>query len=247
MGSAALISTDLEAPFSKEELAVASRAWESMWVPLRDWARKALPEPGSSEDHAVIAQFARIVPRLVDLLGPRAEMLVGFALVQGAKAIWKQAYEETATERKLGMRWTGEAFDTLFALLALHAPHARMPWEWSVAEREQAEQVFEQVQDWPESLRLLMRLEIETFVAFDLASLQDAREFLVWARRAKRTAEQAASKPPEGSETLPADPRLVKREGVWVLDAPLNAEDQAALDHRQIREESLDRHLGVLK
>ncbi len=188
MGEPALLGPTFTEGSTNPAAAEEARAlFSSGWTSLRDRLRAHPPEADSEEEARAIAEMAHLVISVTERAGAEFARLLGTAVARGIETMWRSEYAETPVERKLGMRWVSEAFNTLLELLETKLRGIEMPPDLPV---EAFRDVIDQVAAWPRPLRSLLRLEVYSFVAFDLSGA-DVDEFCAWARRSATAARAA--------------------------------------------------------
>lgn len=168
-------------------------AWTAWWVPLREQLRHAPPEFGSPEERLALAGFAR---GLVDIMQRFGNVLAPILLREGFarvfEALVREEEAQTPTLRRLGLKFVERAVDVLGELFEAAAAFAApsLPTGDIGGALPSTNEATAQLLDAP-SLAIL-RLELYTFIAFDLVRDEPVDEFVGWARSARAAAQAAA-------------------------------------------------------
>ncbi len=167
--------------------------WGETWLSFRDEVRARPPADGSIEEAEVLGRFAVTMLSAMGRLNADVLALLVTKVQGGVEAVWRREYTETSVERKLCMRLVGQALTTLADLLQEMKLHVASPHEAASATPSGSQGAVAHVDAWPAWARSIFKLELYTFIAFDLAAVEDTGEFCEWARRAVTAAREATA------------------------------------------------------
>lgn len=214
-----IFSSSLEGPELSEGARVyIEETWAPWWETFRDELRHDPPVEGSSQERFLAARFLDAVARIMKEAAPALDRMVRPDLQSGVESLWHRELQEATADRELGFQLLRQAVEVLDGYEALGSVFERIlaltraqgiehiagagarPASPEEPFEEPAEKPFGEIEKAldPESV-LLIRLEMEIFVAFDLASEGSADEFYSWARRAAMTSRQAVALLPSRS------------------------------------------------
>lgn len=168
-------------------------AWSAWWEPFRERVRAVPPVLGSLEERLVIAAFAR---GLVGITGVFGGALGPLLLREGFSRVFEELVREEEAQapiiRRLSLKFVERAVDVLGELF--EAAAAFSPPSLPVDEISQllpaTDEAIAPLLD--ASSVAILRLELCTFVAFDLVRDPSVEEFATWARLARGAAQAAA-------------------------------------------------------
>jgi hypothetical protein len=164
-------------------------SWSAWWEPFRDELLAAPPAEDSLEERTALARFAVHVSDMMGVFPGDLAKVLQHGIQQTIERLLLQAAENVEVERRLGFHWLQEAVEILGRVIdrfVYVTPAGGMEQAVALLPRTPAE--VERYLDRPSTL--MLRLELYTFVAWDLVASGTPAEFCSWARKAATAAQQ---------------------------------------------------------
>jgi hypothetical protein len=176
------------------DVQIALRAkWAGWWEPLREELRAAPPAFDSPDERMALARFAR---GLVSITAEFGDVLRPLLVREGFARVFEDLVRAEELQappiRRLALKFVERAVDVLgelFEAATAFAPPS-LPVEALSQLLLATDEALAPLLDAPSVA--LLRLELYTFVAFDLVRDESVEEFATWARRARVAAQAAA-------------------------------------------------------